>query len=407
MNDVPSAPAPPPPLAVAEATTAVAPLTASQLAIITAARLIITVAYRILYVLLPFLSGQLQVSQQTISGLVTAQVAASLLSPLGGALADTRGGRATMNIGLILFALGSGLCAISTSFGGFVVGYALIGLAIALYQPAAQAYLSARTPYQRRGFVLGVFEFSWAGSALLGVAPLMVLVQATGSAAPAFAVLAVVSLGALLLMRAMLPPGHVAHRGARQRFDWAALRVPPVLAMLAMLILTMAAVDFIFVIQSAWLKTAFGANEAQLGQVAGLLGVAELVGVSAATLLIDRLGKKRAALFGFAATGVAVALLPLSNGVWLLALALLFVFDMCFEFAIVSAFPLASGIAPHVRGTVMALSVAAVGLGRTIGSQFSAPLWQGYGIVANSLCAAALLGVGVLVCALFVREAEA
>jgi MFS family permease len=161
-------------------------LTNGQLASVTLGRLALNIAYRIVYPLQPFLAQHLQVDLRMVSALVTVQVLASIVSPLGGTLADTRGERAIMTGGLSLFCAGAALCALSSSFGGFLAGYALIGLAVALYQPAAQAYLSKRTSYERRGWALGVFETSWAAAALLGVAPLMYLVQLTGSSAAGF-----------------------------------------------------------------------------------------------------------------------------------------------------------------------------------------------------------------------------
>ena len=81
-------------------------------------------------------------------------------------------------------------------------------------------------------------------------------------------------------------------------------------------------------------------------------------------------------------------------------------FDLCFEFAIVSAFPLVSGILPTARGTMLALSTAAVGLGRVIGSLVGPALWQQFGFAANGLLAAGLTLLGVAICFLFVREGE-
>jgi predicted MFS family arabinose efflux permease len=389
-------------------------LTNGQLAAVTLGRLALNVAYRIVYPLQPFLAQHLRVDLRTVSALVTVQVLASVASPLGGYLADTRGERATMTGGLALFCVGAALCAISSTFGGFLAGYALIGLAVALYQPAAQAYLSARTGYERRGWALGVFETSWAGAALLGVAPLMILVQATGVATWAFGCILAAGLCSLALIRFGLPDdaaprdrdGAGQAAGGRRRLDWGALRTPSVLGMLALLLLTACAVDLIFVVQGAWSKAAFGADEAQLGQVFGMLGIAELGGSLGSTLLVDRVGKKRAVLTGYVLTALCMAALPLSEGSWLLFLPLYFLFDLCFEFSIVSAFPLASGVAPAVRGTVMALSVLTLGVGRAIGSQIATPLWGGWGMWANGLAGAGLVLAGVALCWALVRENE-
>ena len=387
-------------------------LTNGQLASVTLGRLALNVAYRIIYPLQPFLALHLHVDLRTVSALVTVQVLASIISPLGGTLADTRGERATMISGLSLFCAGAALCALSTGFGGFLVGYALIGLAVALYQPAAQSYLSKRTSYERRGWALGVFETSWAAAALLGVAPLMYLVQLTGRSAAVFWILLAAGVCSLVLVRFGLPSlpkpaqGSGVADGTRQRLDWRALRTPSVIGVLGLLLLTACAVDLIFVVQGAWSKASFGANDAQLGQVFAMLGIAELIGSLGSTLLVDRVGKKRAVLVGYLLTAVMMLMLPLSEGNWLLFLPLYFLFDLCFEFAIVSSFPLASGVAPTVRGTVMALTVLILGVGRAVGSQLGTPLWSSYSIWANSLLGAGLVLIGVLLCWALVREGE-
>jgi len=381
-------------------------LTNGQLATVTLGRMALNVAYRIVYPLQPFLAQHLHVDLRTVSALVTVQVLASVASPLGGTLADTRGERATMTGGLALFCLGAALCALTSSFGGFLAGYALIGLAVALYQPAAQAYLSARTSYARRGQALGVFETSWAGAALLGVAPLMQLVQSTNDSAWVFWILLAAAGCSLVLVRFGLPPVAQCSGGSRQKLDWTALRAPSVLGMLALLFLSMMAVDMIFVVQGAWAKASFNAGEGQLGLVFALMGIAELAGSLGSTVLVDRVGKKRAVLSGYALTALAMLALPLSNGAWPAFVALFFVFDLCFEFSIVSAFPLASGVAPAVRGTVMALSVMMAGMGRAVGSQIAEPLWSSAGIWANSLAGGAMTIAGVLLCFALVRETE-
>ena len=388
-------------------------LTNGQLASVTLGRLALNVAYRIVYPLQPFLAQHLQVDLRTISALVTVQVLASIVSPLGGTLADTRGERATMTGGLALFCLGAALCALSASFGGFLAGYAVIGLAVALYQPAAQAYLSKRTSYERRGWALGVFETSWAAAALLGVAPLMYLVQLTGSSAMVFWIILAAGASSLALIRfgrpALPTPDRASGAGApsaRQRLDWRAVRTRSVAGVLGLLLLTACAVDFIFVVQGAWSKASFGANEAQLGQVFGMLGIAELIGSLGSTVLVDRVGKKRAVLAGYILTAAMMLALPLSEGSWLLFLPLYFLFDLFFEFAIVASFPLASGVAPSVRGTVMALSVLTIGMGRAAGSQLAIPLWSSYGIWANGAIGAGLVLAGVLLGWALVAENE-
>lgn len=380
-------------------------LTSGQLALVTVARLALTAAFRIIYPLQPFLAQQLDADLRTVSLLITVQLLASLASPLGGVLADTRGERATMAGGVAVFCAGALVCALAGDFWGFLGGYALVGLAMSLYLPAAQSYLSHRTPYSRRAFTLGVFEISWAAAALIGVAPLMQLVQSTRSAAPVFWVLLAFGLGSLALIRLALPPTARRAHASGGGVAWDTLRTGSVAAIIGVWFLTMFGYDVFGVVQGAWLQQDYRADEARLGQVFGLVGAAELVGSLGVVFLADRFGKRRAVFAGLALTALAMAALPLAGGSWALLTPLYFAFYLCIEFAIVAAIPLTSGVAPAARATLMALVVAVNGMGRVLGSLVSEPLWSAAGIGANTLLSAAMIGLAALLL-LFVRENE-
>lgn len=382
------------------------PLTNAELAIVTFARLALITAFRIIYPLQPFLTDHLQVDLRTVSLLVTVQMLASIISPIGGILADTRGERSTMSLGMLLFCLGTLLCALADGFGGFLMGYALIGLSVAIFQPAAQSYLSARSSYAERGRVIGIFESSWAFAALLGVAPLMFLVQSVRDSAPVFWVLLVVGSGSLLLMRAVLPPAP-RRTGLLEprRVSLALFRLPGVTPLLLGVVLVMCAYDLYNVVAGPWQQARFGANEAGLGQVAGVMGIAELVGAAGVTVLLDRIGKKRALAVSLALWAGLFALLPLTEGNWAFLLGLTFGIYMLSEFAIIAFLTLTSGVAPEARGTLIAVSVTVNGLSRVVGSLISEPLWSNLGMVANTSIAAALILLGIA-CFLRVSERE-
>ncbi len=372
-------------------------------------RLTYSTAFRMLYPLLTFLAAGLDVDLRRASLLVTMQVGAALISPLGGLLADRRGERTTMLLGSSIFCVGALVCALARSFTPFLLGYGLIGISTALYQPAMQAYASAHTDYARRGRVLSLLELAWAGSALIGVTTMTRLTEANQSWSPAFWVL--LGMGVLVLVWTLvgLPGNGSRHRSAPGVIHHALssiLQQSSVLATLALLVCVMAATEMILVVYAVWLETSFAATTEQLGLVFGLLGLVELGGSGGAALLVDRLGKRRAVLIGFTATALLLGLLPLSSGNWALFLPLFLLFGICFEFAIVATFPLLSGIIPTARGTVLALGMAAIGMGRIIGSLLATPLWQTYGFSGNGLLGAGLALLGVLVGWLLIREGE-
>ncbi|MBC8162128.1 MAG: MFS transporter [Roseiflexaceae bacterium] len=382
-------------------------LPARELAVVAGARTVQLTAYRIIYPLAPFLAAQLGVDLGMVALLITVQVLASLFSPLGGVLATRSGQRTAMLLGQAVFVLGTGLCALAPNFWGFLVGYGLIGLAVSIYHPSAQSYLSARTSYARRGYALGIYEVSWAAAALLGVAPLMVLVDQTDRPQIAFIVLAVAGLASLVVVRAALPQGDKLTRGTGEHFSWRVLLLPGVAALLAVLLFTMAGCDLVFIVQSAWLQASFGAQASLVGAVAAIQGASELLGSLGSAVLVDRVGKKRSVLLGFGMVAAAALLLPLTSGQWLLFLPVSLLFVLGFEFGIVSSFPLASGVAPAARTAVLSLCTVAVGLGRTLASLVAEPLWSVYGIGANALACAGLVIVGLVICGLAVREQEA
>lgn len=374
-----------------------------QLGVLLGARLMINTAFRLIYPLLAFLATGLGVSLQTASLLATVQVAATLLSPLGGALADARGERTAMAAGLGCFCVGASVCALATSFWPFLAGYALIGVAAALFMPAVQSYASHRSDYGQRGRVLGFLELSWALAALVGVASLTQLVAFQGGWGAAFAVLC--GGGVLMLLLTLtLDAGRGGATHQRDAGLAVAMRAPSVAAVLLFVVMQMCAVELVFVTYAAWLEQDFAASTQQLGLVFGLLGLAELGGSVGATLLTDRIGKRRSVLLGFVGMGLFALLLPFSAGQWALFLTLFLLFDLCFEFGIVSVFPLVSGLGAGARGTVLALAVAASGLGRIVGSLVGPRLFEDAGFLANGLLTGSLALVGVALGWALVRE---
>ncbi|NNJ10474.1 MFS transporter [Chloroflexales bacterium ZM16-3] len=384
-----------------------AAMSVPQLLTLLFGRLAFNTAFRIVYPLLPVLAAGLGVGLGVASLLVTVQVAAALLSPLGGALSDARGERFTMIMGLVGFCMGTLVCALTMRFPLFLAGYALIGMGTALYMPAVQAYASARSDYSQRGRVLGILEMSWALAALVGVTGLTQLIALRGGWGSAFWTLLALGMVMLALTLGLPDTGSVrrqrtvgtpARRGVWRRGD--------IRAALALIFFQMLAAELIFVVYASWLQRDFGASTEQLGLIFGLLGFVELAGSISATLFTDRIGKRRAVVIGFLCVATLQALLPLSGGSWGLFLTLFLLLDLCFEFSIVSAFPLISGLTEDGRGTVLSLMVAMSGMGRVMGSLAGPQVFTAVGFWGNGLLAGTSALIGALVCLRFVREGD-
>ncbi|NJO07392.1 MAG: MFS transporter [Chloroflexaceae bacterium] len=361
-----------------------------------------------MYPLLTFLANGLDVDLQTISLLITVQVGATLFSPLGGMLADTRGERTIMQFGLLLFSIGGVVCAFSTSFAPFLAGYALAGLGTAFYNPAAHAYASNHTPYAYRGRILGILELSWALAALVGVTSLSALIERSNAWAPAFWVLAGAGMLMLLATRYGLlaaQPVNAAHTAAPGlRVD--VLHNPNVVAWLLVVFCAMGGYEMVYVVYSSWLETDFNATLAQVGLVFGSLGFVEFGGSIGAAVLADWFGKRRVVLLGLITAALLQFAIPLSSGNWLAFLPTFLLLGLVAEFSIVAAIIFTSGLITGARGTVIALGVTAMGMGRVAGSLIGPRIFEAGGFLFNGLAAGMLSLAAVLLCLLLVREGE-
>lgn len=385
-------------------------ITWPQLWVLLLGRWLINTTFRIVYPLLPFLAATFVVDLQTVSLLVTLQVAATLASPLGGIVADRWGERSAMLWGLGAYCVGTLVCCFSSQFWVFLSGYILVGIATALYSPSTQAYASARSAYSERGRVLGFLELSWALAAMVGVSSLTQIVTWSDSYGLVFGIL--FSLGLVITAVTYFGLDGGSHqdrqqaRNQRGRFQLSWLMTAPILGAVSMAVMMVLSTEFIFISYASWLKLDFGATVNQIGAVAIGMGVAELIGAGISTLFVDRIGKRRAVMAGLLLCCLSQFALPFSAGNWPLFLALFLLFDLSFEFGIVSYFPLISAQLPQARATMIAISAAALGLARVVGSLLSPILWNIGGFMLNGFFAGGCAFISLLLCLILVRERE-
>ena len=381
---------------------------ARQILAATVIRTILNVSHRMAYPFLPVIARGLGVSITSAGLLMTARSTAGLASPFFGPLSDRLGRRRMMAAGLLLSAAGGAVVALFPRYGTAVVGFGLMGLAVVVFNPSWQAYLGDRVPYARRGRYVALTELAWASSLLIG-APLIGLVIARWGWRAPFGLLAGLTFAGALAMLLVLPGDH---RRASDRLSVSSFSRPlklvlgrrPAVIMLLVTFLLSGSNEVLFVVYGAWMETSFGLAVGALGVATIVIGVAEMLAELGVGGLTDRLGKRRAVTRGLAVTAVAYVALPLISINLRSSLVGLFLVFLCFEFSVVSNLPLASELVPGARGTMMALNVAALSLGRAVAAPLGTALWSAGGLVWNGLAAGAacLLAIGLLV--VFVDE---
>ncbi len=371
-----------------------------ELAASALARFFLNTARRFAYPFGPALARSLDVPLTRITSLVALNQGMGLLSPLLGTLADRWGPRVMMLIGLACLACGMLAAAVLPLYATVLLALLLAGVGKSCFDPALQAYVGACVPWARRGFAVGLIEFAWAGSSLIGIPTVGWLIGTFGWPSP-FLVLGLLALLSLVFLAILLPRVPVsrgaARRGMPGREAWRLLvRRRAALGGLGYSLCFGMANDFLFVIYGAWLELDFRLPLAALGSATIVIGVAELVAESLTAFLSDRVGLARAVTGGVAVTAAAYLLLPVVARTLPLALAALFLVFVAFEFTVVSAAGLFTELLPDARGTMIG-AVGAIGsTGRMLGALLGGYIWLWGGLVATGCVAAALSVLALL-----------
>ena len=157
-----------------------------KMGLATACRLVLNTARRFAYPFAPVLSRGLGVPLTAITSLIAVNQATAIIGMFFGPIADLLGYRLMMLAGLGMLAVGMFAGGFLPFYGVILVSFFLAGLGKSVFDPAIQAYVSERVPYNRRGLAIGFLEFSWAGSTIVGIPLLGLLIDRLGWRSPFF-----------------------------------------------------------------------------------------------------------------------------------------------------------------------------------------------------------------------------
>jgi predicted MFS family arabinose efflux permease len=371
------------------------------LVVLSASRLVINSAHRMTSPFLPVIARGLGISLEDAGTLVAVRSAASAATPFIITAGRKRQRRRVIQLGLVMFVGGALVTAATNAFAGALVGFAAMGLAKSVFDVSGQAYLSDRTPYDKRARYLALFEITWAGAFLIGAPAVGFLIQQWGWRA-AYYVLGTLAAVAVIVAQRVVrsdEPGE-GERG-RLAMDRSGL------ALIVTAGLFSGAAESISVVLGAWFEDSFAIAVGAIAGLSALLGLFELSGSSLTALITDRLGKKRAVLFGLATGAVCYMAMGWAQNSLVWGIGAAAVGFAAFEFTIVSTYPLASEVAPNARARYLAWLVVALNAGRTLAAFFGTRLFVGAGFRANAFTSAAVNLVAIGILAWFVVERPA
>jgi len=362
-------------------------------------RVVLNSARRFAYPFAPVLSRGLGVPLTAVTSLIAVNQATGVLGLFIGPLADRLGYRLMMMAAMALLTAGMLAAGLFPVYWVVLAALLLAGLSKNIFDPAVQAFAGERIPFERRGMVIGILEFSWAGSTLVGVPLIGLLIDRFGWQSPFFALAFSGLIGLVVFGQVM---GQTAGRPAVSRKKdsirqaWRRLaRRRTALGALVFGFLISAANDNLFVVYGAWLENAFGLGVVALGLGTGLIGAAEFLGEILTVSLADRIGLKRSVIGGFGLVILSYLSLPLMSWHLTMALGGLFIVFLTFEYAMVSFLSLCKELAPEQRATMMATFFAAAGIGRVAGALIGGPVWLAGGIWATAFTSAGITILGL------------
>ena len=371
-------------------------------------RFLLNTAKRFPYPFAPVLSRGLGVPLTAITSLIALNQAAAILGVILAPLGDRLGYRRMMLAGMAMLITGMLIAGFLPLYGIVLIALFLTGLAKNTFDPAIQAYVGERIPYSKRGLAIGILEFSWASSALIGIPIIGFLINGLGWRSPFFFIGGMGFICLALLIIFIKKDDKLPRRSFSLLFFWEALnqlvRHRSSFGVLIFAFLSGVANDNLFVVYGVWLEGQFHLSTVAIGLSTIVIGVAELLGEGLTATLSDRLGLKRSLFFALLFSMLSYVLLPIFGQSLTLAFTGLFFVFLFFEFAIVTCLSLSTELIPASRATMMAGFFTAAGIGRVIGALIGGPLWLTGGIWATGLVSASITCLTLLATMWGLRE---
>lgn len=375
-----------------------------QVALLTTSRTVINTGFRMVYPLLPVFARSVNTEITSIAAVLGFAQLLGLTAPFIGTITERRGRKFTILMGLALYAAAMLMVFLFPNFVGLAAALFIAALGKLSFDPALQAYVGDRVPYQRRGLFLGVIELAWSGAFLIGV-PVMTWLIAQSNWQTPFAVLAVLTAMGFVMAYFLLEPDkpEVINRVSLLEAVRVAVNSRAALAGLILAFAINGSSQLVSVVFGTWIESSFGILLSALAAASAVIGAAELISESIVALFADRIGKRRLVIVGIIGSIVACVLLPFTGFSLTAVLIGLFLFFFSFELSVVSFIPMATELSPHARAMYMTVMVASATFGRAFFTPIAPILFVNFGLMVNCLVAIVLNLVALMAVWRFIR----
>jgi len=172
---------------------------AGIIAAATFSKSVLNTSRRFVYPFAPVISRGLGVPLTAVTSVIAVNQATSIAGLFASRIGDLAGYRRMMIYGLLLLVAGMTAAAAFPFYWTLVTAMFLCGLGKNMFDPAIQAYVSAKVSYKRRGLVIGVMETSWSCATLAGIPAAGLLIEKWGWTSPFYALAGAGVIGLVLV----------------------------------------------------------------------------------------------------------------------------------------------------------------------------------------------------------------
>lgn len=279
-------------------------------------------------------------------------------------------------VALLLFTLGNGLCALSTSIGQLYLGRVLMGLG-SMFTPLGAGVALALVAPERRGKALSTVFLGMSLSYVIGV-PLGAWMGLNHGWQSALWLMTGAS-ALMLLLAAWQLPAHVQAPGASFDGLGALLKRLDVLSVLGTTLLYFTAIFTVFSYIGPVLAALVPGSNARLSWTLMIFGLSGVAGTLLGGFASDRFGARRTMKVLLASLAAMMALLPLTAGHYGLMLCVLVLWGT-------SGFGLMSPqqsrlaqLAPQQAPLLLSLNTSMLYFGTALGAAVGGPASAGVG----------------------------
>lgn len=324
-------------------------------------------------------------------------IGAPLLAPIG----DRISLRANLLIGIMLFLVGTILCAMAKDIIIFFVGRALSGLAAGTFVPTAYTFVGDQIPYKNRGKVMGLIVSSWSLSLILGV-PMGSFIGGWFHWRWAFGVLVLFGiLVAVLIFIDMLGQSqlNIVMKKETQKQEslvrsfLEAFLTPKVPAIITVTLCNMLGFYGMYTYLGSYLRTVFPLGSS----IAGIMIIVYGLGFATSYFsgkFADKFGKRRSLIITMAVLTVILGIIPIITRFISIFVGVLFIWGVMQSLTVTLLSTLLSDCSTKYRGRILAIYSLASNLAVILGAALMGTLYINYGYSKVAIVCAAMTFIG-------------